>query len=205
MGYNKTGTSPPMIILASNSWLRKSILEASEFDFQVYTKEIDERALEAQHTDKSDADVATILATAKAEAIADEQPDNLVIAADTFVVLPNGDRLHKPSSAEEAVELCLAQSGKTIQAVTGIAMAYNGKLVTGSTTTSVTYVNFTRKTIERLLTGNDVTIRNSGLGLFLDAPGFTLVKDFDGSYTGAMGLPMETVREYIDVLGYSHA
>lgn len=191
-----------MIILASGSWLRKTILEASELEFQVRTKEIDERAVEALHGGKSDSDVAIILATAKAHAVLEDHPSDLIISADTFVVLPSGERLHKPSSAEEAIELSLEQAGKTIYAITGVAMAYGDKLITNSSTTKITYTNFDRATIEKLLVGNDVTIRNAGLGFFSDAPGFTLVQSIDGSYTGAMGLPMEIVRENIKLLDY---
>lgn len=194
-----------MIILASGSWLRKTILEASELEFQVRTKEIDERAVEALHPKKSDADVAIILAIAKAHAVLEDHPGDLVISADTFAVLPNGERLHKPSSADEAIKLCLEQSGKTIQAVTGIAMVYGDKVITNTSTTKITYTDFDRATIEKLLIGNDVTIRNAGLGFFSDAPGFTLVKSFEGSYTGAMGLPMEIVRENIKLLDYKYA
>ena len=53
-------------------------------------------------------------------------------------------------------------------------------------------------------TGDDARIRNSGLGFFMDSPGFTLVQNFDGSYTGAMGLPMEIVRKNIKTLKYKN-
>ena len=191
-----------MIVLASGSWLRKTILESSKLTFTVKTADVDERSLEAQHPDASVEELAIILARAKAEAVQLENSDSLVIAADTFAVLPDGTWLHKPASHEEAIELSLKQSGQTVRAVTGLAMSYRGEVITNVTTTSITYVDFDRGTIEKLLDGNDPTIRNSGLGFFIDAPGFTLVKEFNGSYTGAMGLPMELVRENMQKLGY---
>lgn len=192
-----------MIILASNSWLRKTILEVSELQFEILVKEVDERTIEASHQDKTDEEVAVLISKAKSEAVANERQDDLVIAADTFAILPDGRRLHKPGSPEEAIELCLLQSGKTIHAVTGISMTYRGKTITNACTTLISYVNFDEKTITKLLEGDDATIRNSGLGFFSDAPGFTLVEKFEGSYTGAMGLPMEIVRENIKQLKYS--
>lgn len=191
-----------MIILASNSWLRRTIMEASRLPFRVETAEVDERSLEAQHSAKGDETVAMILAEAKAHAIHEKYPDDLVIAADTFAVLPGGERLHKPATPEEAIELCLVQSGKTIRAVTGITMAYKDTIVTDHCSTDITYMEFDRAIIEELLKGDDATVRNSGLGFFSDAPGFTLVASYNGSYTGAMGLPMEIVRENIRQLGY---
>lgn len=191
-----------MIILASGSWLRKTILESSKLPFTVKATDVDERSLEAQHPNLSVEELAIILARAKAGAVQQENPDDLIIAADTFAVLPDGRWLHKPTSHEEAIELSLKQSGQTVRAVTGLAMSYRGNVISNVTATSITYVNFDRSTTEKLLDGNDPTIRNSGLGFFIDAPGFTLVKEFNGSYTGAMGLPMELVRENMQKLGY---
>jgi len=191
-----------MIILASGSWLRKTILEASCLPFEVKVGGVDERSIEASHQDKSDEQVVMILAKAKSEAVWNEHRNDLVIAADTLAILPNGQRLHKPDSAREAIELCLLQSGKTIQAVTGISMTYRGKTITDVSSTSISYIDFDEETIRKLMRGNDATMRNAGLGFFLDAPGFTLVKSFEGSYTGAMGLPMEIVRKNIKLLNY---
>ncbi len=70
--------------------------------------ELDERALERKHQDKSDEEISILLARAKANLVYHKYPDELVVAADTFALLPSGERLHKSSSPEEAVELCLA-------------------------------------------------------------------------------------------------
>ncbi len=165
--------------------------------------ELYERALERKHQDKSDEEISILLARAKANLVYHKYPDELVVAADTFALLPSGERLHKSSSPEEAVELCLAQSGKTIKSVTGLAMAYKDRVLTNTSVTDITYIDFDRPTIDRLLKGDDAMMRNSGLGFFADAPGFTLVKSFNSSYTGAMGLPMEIVRINLKRFGYS--
>lgn len=191
-----------MIILASNSWLRKTVMERSGLPFQTFVADVDERALERDHEGEDDVAIVRLLARAKAEAARLHHPENLVIAADSFGVLPSGERLHKPESGEKSIDLCLKQSGQTIKAVTAIAMAYRGKILIDHTITDITYVDFDRATITELLRGDDGTIRNGGLGFFMDAPGFTLVKSFNGSYTGAMGLPMEIVRANIIKLGY---
>lgn len=191
-----------MIVLASSSWLRKTIMEKSGLAFRVEAPDVDERAIENQHPGKTDEDIVVILAAAKAEAMAANYADELVIAADSFAVMPSGERQHKPGNYEDAVKRCVAQSGQTIRVFTGVAMAYRGQLITGHTTTDITYTHFDRATVEALLHGDEATIRNGGLGFFADAPGFTLVESFNGSYTGAMGLPMEIIRDNIAKLGY---
>lgn len=190
------------IILASGSWLRKKILESSELDFQVIVPEIDERAIESEVTHLSDVELAIHLSSQKAAALAAIHKNAVIIAADSFAVLPDGSRLHKPTSLEEAIALSMAQSGKTITAVTGMTMQYGDTVIESNSETKITYVDFDEQVIRKLFIANDFSIRNSGLGFFIDAPGFTLVKQFEGSYTGAMGLPMEHVRNNLMKFGY---
>lgn len=192
-----------MIILASKSKLRKLIIESSGLPFKIATKEVDERAIEEQHPDKTAEEIVEVLAYAKAKAIADDFPDNLVIAADTFGVLPDGTRLHKTKSVEESIQLSLRQSGQTITVHTGTAIAYKGTILTTLTTTKVTYFTFNEATIRHLFTINEsAKRRNAALGFFIDAPGFTLVEKIEGSYLGAMGLPMEVIRAQLNQIGY---
>ena len=73
-----------MIILASNSWLRKTILEASKLRFTTDSTGLDERALEQKNKDKTDEEIAIILAIAKAEIVQHKHPDAVVIAADNL-------------------------------------------------------------------------------------------------------------------------
>jgi len=186
------------LILASNSWIRQQILDKSEFEYTVKSAEVDERKIEEANKDKPSQEMAKLLATTKAEAVAKDNPKDIVIGADSFAVLDDGEVMHKPESHKEAVELCLKQSGKAITVYTGIAVVANGKTQTSTSITRITYSKFSQELIEKLLDGDDATIRNAGLGLFIDAPGFTLVESYEGSYTGAMGLPMEILRKLLN-------
>lgn len=190
------------IILGSGSWLRKTILERSEFQFEVDAPEVDERAIESRLGTVSHSKAAVKLAEAKAQTLAAKYPNDIVVAADTFAVLPDGSRLHKPKDTKEALNLCLAQSGNTIIVITGMVVCLGKMMIKSVSKTKITYATFDATTISLLLENDDSTIRNSALGFFMDAPGFTLVKKFNGSYTGAMGLPMEILRENIYSLGY---
>lgn len=192
-----------MIILASGSWLRKTIMQASEFVFEVETKDVDERRIEALYHENSHAEVVEMLARAKADVVGGDHPDDLVIGADTFVVLPDGERGHKPKTKAEAFEICLAQSGKKVTVYTGVAVSYQGKVAASTTSSTITYSKFDKRQLELLFQNDDPTIRNAGLGFFMDAPGFTLVEAFEGSYTGAMGLPMDVVRQLMREVGFS--
>lgn len=192
-----------MIILASNSKLRKLIFESSGLPFEVKTKEVDERAIEDQNPDKNAAEIVEILAIAKAKAVADDNPGRFVVAADTFGVLSSGERLHKTKTLEDSIQLALKQSGQTITVHTGVAVVYQGKISTAKTQTKILYTNFDEGTVRRLFELKlSEDRRNSALGFFIDAPGFTLVESVEGSYLGAMGLPMEVVRKSLAEVGY---
>lgn len=193
-----------MIILASNSQLRKMIMEASELPFEVLTEDVDERLLESQNKDKTVGEIVQLLATAKARAVADAHPDRAVIAADTFGVLPDGTRLHKGKNIEESIQMAMLQSGVTVLVYTGTAVAYKEKTLTLLTTTKITYSSFDEKVLRHLYSTNDAAKRrNAALGFFIDAPGFTLVEKIEGSYLSAMGLPMGEVRKALNELGYT--
>lgn len=192
-----------MIILASKSELRKLILESSGLPFTIATKDIDERKIEQQNPDKTAEQIVEMLALAKATAIANDFQNDLVIAADTFAVLSDGTRLHKANSTEESIQLAMRQSGETISINTGIAMVYKDQIVSNLVTTRIKYSPFDEATARQLFQKNQSTKRrNAALGFFIDAPGFTLVEKIEGSYLGAMGLPMEIIRQNIAELGY---
>jgi len=192
-----------MIILASNSELRKFIMESSGLPFRIETSDVDEREIEDSNPTKTPEEIVEILALAKAQAIAHHFPDDTIIAADTFGILPDGKRLHKTNSLEESIQLALQQSGQTIVVNTGVAIAHQGETMTSLTSTKIKYSPFDEATVRLLFQKNKQTQRrNAALGFFIDAPGFTLVEKVEGSYLGAMGLPMEAVRINLEKIGY---
>ena len=191
-----------MIILASNSKLRKIVMDSSGLPYTVAGADVDERGIEQSHADKTADEIVQILALAKAEAVAKEFPDAIVIAADTFGVLPDGTRIHKTNTNEESIQLAMKQSGQTVSVHTGTAVVYKGRGVTSLTTATITYVPFDEATVRRLFEHNANERRHGGLGFFIDAPGFTLVEKIDGSFMAMMGLPMDILRGHFAALGY---
>lgn len=190
-----------MIILASSSPLKKMILEASGLQFAVIDPHIDKQLIERKHPQKTEQEIAVLLAVTKARAVAATHPDKLVIATNTFGTLPDGTRLHKTGPSHEAIQLAMQQSGKTVTVNTGLAMIYDSKTIVAHTATRITFSPFDEPTVRDLfsLSGKP---RPAELGFFIGAPGFTLIERVDGSYLGALGLPMELVREYITYIGY---
>jgi predicted house-cleaning NTP pyrophosphatase (Maf/HAM1 superfamily) len=143
------------------------------------------------------------LRSLKRRAVAHLSPNDTIVAADTFDNLPGGKRLHKTHSLEESIQLALQQSGKTVTVTTGVAVVHQGKAITNLTTTKIKYCTFDETTVRLLFQKNErIRRRNAALGFFIDAPGFTLVEKIEGSYLGAMGLPMEIVRANLEEIGH---
>ncbi|MCB1453932.1 MAG: Maf family protein, partial [Rhizobiaceae bacterium] len=96
-------TRPREVILASGSAGRRMLLENAGVPFRVELPDVDERAVEAAIDDSgtTPAELALILAEAKAIEVSLRFPEAIVIAADQTMNL--GDRLfHKPANMEEA-------------------------------------------------------------------------------------------------------
>lgn len=135
------------------------------------------------------------LAEAKTLAVAETHPDEIVIGADTVVSLPDGRILHKPRDLEDAVGMAMLQSGRTITIYTAAVVRRNGRVLRTTTASRVTYENFTADAVRALFQRHGLLACNGALGFHMDAPGFTLVRRFAGSYSGAMGLPISFVRD----------
>lgn len=188
------------IILASKSWLRGQILDKSEFDYQVVESRVDERSLEAELNEKTPEEITIVIAEAKALAV-EAGIGDIVIGADTVAYEKDSKKVyHKAGSLDEAEELCMRQSGAVVVVITGFAIARQGRIEhRGYSRTEVRYSRFSKEALRKLFTKDGRMLeRNAALGFFIDAPGFTLVEHFEGSYTGAMGLPMEQIRPLLE-------
>ena len=84
-----------MIVLASSSPQRRALLEALGLDFELGAPDVEEE------TDGEPRGLVIRNATRKAEAVAAEHPDALVIAGDTEVVI-DGEVLGQPQDEAEA-------------------------------------------------------------------------------------------------------
>lgn len=113
------------LILASSSPFRRQILDKLNLDYQCFSPDIDESPL----ADETPEALVERLAIAKAEKIASEHSNSLVIGSDQVAVC-EGEILGKPLSHEKAVEQLQKLSGKTVRFLTGLALvnADNGKI-----------------------------------------------------------------------------
>ena len=114
MTFPKTG---PQLILASTSVYRRELLQRLAVPFSVCAPHVDEQAL-PNETPKS---LALRLALAKANAVATQHPNAVVIGSDQVADL-HGKALGKPGNHERAVAQLREMSGQTVVFQTALAV-----------------------------------------------------------------------------------
>ena len=103
------------LILASGSPRRRELMSLITPDYTVITSDVDETKIAAD----SPAHLAKALATAKARAVAEENPDDVVCGFDT-VVECEGEVFGKPKDEADAVRMLRALSGREHRVHTGV-------------------------------------------------------------------------------------
>ena len=107
----------PLLILASTSRYRRELLERLRIPFEARSPETDETPLPGE----APAALAERLALAKAQALATQFPDAVVIGADQVADV-DGEAIGKPGNHERATAQLRAMSGRTIVFQTALAV-----------------------------------------------------------------------------------
>lgn len=105
------------LILASGSPRRRELMSLITPEYTVITSELDETKIAAD----SPAQLAKALATAKARAVAEERPNDIVCGFDT-VVECEGKVFGKPKDEADAVRMLHALSGREHRVHTGVCI-----------------------------------------------------------------------------------
>lgn len=105
------------LVLASTSRYRRALLERFIDDFDVVSPGVDEAALTAD----TPVELAALLARSKAEAVARQQREAVVIGADQ-VAVRGGEVIGKPGDRAGAVRQLLAASGQAVEFLTAVCV-----------------------------------------------------------------------------------
>ena len=111
-----------MLILASASPRRQELLRNAGIPFTVQPADVDETPLPRE----SARDCAERLAREKAVTVWRRRPQDLVLGADTVVVVVGEKILGKPVDAEDAARMLRMLSGKEHQVITGVCLVSQG-------------------------------------------------------------------------------
>ena len=181
-----------MIILASASPRRKKLMqEEISSCFDIIVPEIDESLSFKNHKDVKD--IVKDIATRKCLKIANEHPTDLVIAADTVVVI-NEQIIGKPKDKMDAFRMLKMLSNHTHYVYTGYAIHQNDKLFVGVTKTEVTFNDLSDQLINDYIASGSPMDKAGAYG-YQDNQDFALVKKINGSITNVIGFPVEDIKD----------
>ncbi|MFM2484024.1 Maf family protein [Celerinatantimonas yamalensis] len=107
----------PSIILASSSKYRQQLLKKIAISFKSVSPDIDESPFAGE----SASELVVRLAVGKAQALAVNYPNHLIIGSDQVCAI-NGHILGKPHSVDNAIEQLRQASGQTVRFFTGLAL-----------------------------------------------------------------------------------
>jgi septum formation protein len=177
------------IILASGSPRRRQLLTELGFDFTVKTKNTDESFPETMPVQ----DVPVFLAEKKAHAFASEINDEIVIAADTVVIIDN-TILNKPADKAEAFAMLRLLSGKKHEVITGVCLLSTTKKVLFSDLASVFFSHLSDAEIDFYVEKYKPFDKAGAYGA-QEWLGMVGVEKIIGSYFNVMGLPVHKLYQ----------
>lgn len=185
------------IILASQSPRRRELLSLIGIPHDVRPADLDEAVLPGEipvaHAER--------LARAKADAIARREPGAVVIGADTIVVL-DGDILGKPNDNSEAAATLRRLSGRTHTVHTAVAVARNGRTVSGVESVEVTFRPLSDAQIETYIATGEPMDKAGAYGI--QGYGAVVVERVHGDYFAVMGLALGRLVGLLDQVGVAY-
>lgn len=187
--------TPPRVILASGSKARREMLAGAGVEFSVRTADVDEPVLRAaMRGERGDAvapaDVALMLARAKAEAVSRLEPGAIVIGSDQVLAL-DGALLSKPGEVARVSEQIVALAGRTHELVSAVAIAIDGAMVWSAVDAArLTMRAVSDRFVEVYVAACGEEVRHSVGAYHLEGLGVQLFEKIEGDYFTILGMPL---------------
>jgi septum formation protein len=176
----------PKLILASGSPRRAEILESVGWEFRKHVPDIDE----SERDGESPEDYVVRLARAKAEAVSVNYPSEIVLGADTTVVI-DGTMLAKPTDLDDARRMLRMLAGTWHEVLTGIAIVENGATRSDIQRTRVKFAAMSDAEINFLAERGDPLDKAGAYAVQAQAALF--IEGIEGDYWNVVGLPVSLV------------
>jgi len=182
-----------VLILASASPRRAELLTAAGFTFRVRPVEIDEQPRAGEAPEVYVVRLAREKAAASAE-VTGHAPDEIVLAADTSVVIDD-EILGKPVDDDDARRMLGLLSGREHAVLTGVAIRRNGREFTGVASSRVRFLELTKDEIEWYIASGEP--RDKAGAYAVQGLASRFVDAIAGSYSNVVGLPVSLVYQLL--------
>jgi nucleoside triphosphate pyrophosphatase len=186
------------VVLASASPIRLTVLQNAGVHPEVIVSGVDEAAFTADTPEE----LVTLLATAKARAVAEqlERVDTLVIGCDSMLVL-DGEALGKPGTAENAAGRWRRMRGRSGVLVTGHCLIDIGSAreVTAAASTGVRFADISDAEIAAYVaTGEPLQVAGA---FTIEGYGAAFVTAIEGDHSNVLGVSVPLLRTMTAELG----
>ena len=184
-----------MVILASASPRRKQLMKEQLFpSFSIIVPEIDESLSFKKY--KNVRAIVKDIATRKCLKVSQDHPHDLVIAADTVVVIEKMI-IGKPKDEKDAYRMLKMLSNKTHYVYTAYAINKDDKMITNVVKTAVTFNDLSDGLINEYIASGSPLDKAGAYG-YQDNKDFALVKKISGSRHNVIGFPTEEIKVDLD-------
>ena len=187
------------IILASQSKVRKEILDKNDIPNKVEPSNVDEDIVkESLLKEKATPDIISKnLAELKANKVSLKKTDEIVLGADSVIDL-DGELISKPKNREEALKILKKLNGKKHYLVSSVCISKNGSMIWNYTDkATLTMKNFNDDELKSYLS----KIPDNALYAYnvyqIEGEGKKLFSDIKGDENTIMGLPIKQIKEYL--------
>ena len=189
------------IILASNSKVRKKILDENGIECEVFPSNVDED-LAKKSLMKENASPEMIsknLAELKANKISLKFNNEIVLGADSVIDIDK-DLISKPKNRKEALKILKKLNGKTHYLISSVCISKNGSMIWNYTDkATLTMKNFSEKDLKSYLS----KISDEALYAYnvyqIEGEGKNLFSEINGNKDTIMGLPIKEIKKYLEI------
>lgn len=179
------------LVLASSSPRRQYLMKEAGFKFTVEKPDVDESFPATLPVDQ----VAKYLAEKKAEYFRLTMKDEIILTADTVVILENRI-INKPQDRGEAIDMLSSLSGNKHLVMTGVCILSKEKEECFDDTTEVFFQMLQRNEIEYYVDTFKPYDKAGAYGA-QDWIGMVAIQKIIGSYFNVMGLPVHKVYQHL--------
>ncbi len=181
--------SPTPLVLASQSKVRRALIEAAGIPVVAKPADLDERAIE-QGVKGGPGDVALELARAKAATVAAMSGPGIVVGCDQTLALGKR-RFSKPKDRDAARDQLMAMRGKAHELHSAVAVIRNGSVTFAQVAVArLTMREFSPAFLEAYLDEAGANVTASVGAYQLERTGIHLFERIEGDHFTILGLPL---------------
>ena len=188
------------IILASQSGVRKNILDKYKVENEVMVSNVDEDEIKQSLLSEgaNPLEISKNLAEIKSIKISNKVPDRLVLGADSVISL-NNELINKPNSRKDAFEILKKLNNSKHYLISSVCISKNGSMVWNhSDTSELKMKNLTHTELANYLAKIETkTLLSYGV-YQVEANGLGLFEYIKGDKDSIMGLPIKDIINYIN-------